>query len=87
MRFFGKLKTNSYIHADWRIHNRLVGFLDGVCFRLVKQEYVSGELSTEEIDKFKARQDQAVLLESMSVSPLKPEPIPVEPPERKRLKR
>lgn len=87
MRFFGRLKTNSYIHSDWRTHNRLVGFLDGICFRLVKQEYVSGELSTEEVDKLKVRQDQAVLLEASAFSPLKPEPIPSEPLERKRLKR
>lgn len=69
MHFFAKLRPNSAVWRNWRGANRLSGYLDGVLFRWDMHDYVSSELSDAEIELFRLRADQAVLLEAIALLP------------------
>ena len=69
MRFFAALDPNSDIARRWRGESRLSGLLDTVLFRWEGNRFASGELSYEEAQRFRARQDQAVRLEVIGVLP------------------
>jgi len=69
MKFFARLKRNSSIYQDWREHSRVSGFIDGIFFKLVGFDFFTERLEAEQIDKIKARQDKAIVLEMISIIP------------------
>src|SRR4051812_19409156 len=67
MRFFAHINPKSAIHKQWRAGNRISGLLDGALFRWnpVKRVFEAAELPDEAIEKFRVRQDRAVILETL----------------------
>jgi hypothetical protein len=77
MKFYARLRRVSSLHSDWRMHNRLSGYVDGIFFQLRGFDFVTEELTQEQINKIKARQDQAIEVQMISTTPeiLKEEPV------------
>ena len=69
MRFFGRLKATSHIHKSWMMGSRIGGNISGIQFRLTDGFFVSDELTSEQVDMVKARGDQAIQLEMISIMP------------------
>lgn len=74
MQFTGIIKPESHVHRSWRTRSQVSGMLDHIPFRWNGCKYVSNPLTTEEVEKIRARQDQAVQLEALA-SPPAPEVI------------
>jgi hypothetical protein len=81
MHFFAKIDTNSAIHRTWRSNGQVSGLLEGVLFRWdsMKKVYAATEILPENIESFKARQDKAVILETLQYIPQRFYPAVVEP--------
>lgn len=69
MFFFAKIRPGSSIYRLWKYHTRLGGNVDGVMFRWDGKNFASTELTQEQIEAFRVRQDQAVTLEIFSHRP------------------
>lgn len=69
MRFFGRLKATSHIHKSWMMGSRIGGNISGIHFTLTDGFFVSEELTADQVDMVKARADQAIQLEMISIMP------------------
>lgn len=69
MRYLAKLNPNSGIYRDWKTRSRVSGIISGVLFRWDGGAYVADELPPSAIEPFLARQDKAVILETLGVLP------------------
>lgn len=66
--FLARLHTKSFIYRQWRERHRVSGIIDTILFRLINgREYYSGVLTDEQIEKVRARQDQAIILEVAAI--------------------
>lgn len=66
MHFFAKLRINSAIFTDWRTHSRVGGLIDHVQFTWDGVTYVSQEIGQVSVDRFRARPDQAIIIEAIA---------------------